>query len=68
MEKSQLCGQIKKRFGPDDDVSMMDIAKELCKIKWTKQIDPKTLFDDIDTIESQHECALSDKRKRAVVV
>ncbi len=60
--------QIKKQFGPDDDMTVVDMDDDLCKIKFHKQKDPKNLLDDIAAAEVQCRCVILKEKKAAVMV
>ncbi len=60
--------KIKEWFGLDDDVAVMDMENDLCKIKLHKKKDPKDLLDDIAAVKVWYGCALSSDKKAAVVV
>ncbi len=57
-----LWKKIKKRFSPDDDVVMMDMDDDLCKIKLHQYKDPKNLLDDIAVVKVQYGCVLSKEK------
>ena len=60
--------KIKERFGPDDNVAVMDMEDDLRKIKLHKKKDPKDLLDNIAAVEVRYGCVLSPEKKAAVVV
>ena len=60
--------KIKERFGPDDDMAVMDMEDDLHKIKLHKKNDPKDLLDDIAAVEVRYRCTLLPDKKAAVVV
>ena len=60
--------KIKEWFGPNDDVAVMDMEDELCKIKLHNKKDPKNLLNDIAAVEVRYRCVLSPDKKAAVVV
>ncbi len=59
--------KIKKHFGPDDNVAIMDMDEDLLKIKLNKWKYPKTLLDDIAAVKGQYGCELLEDKKAVVV-
>ena len=58
-----LWKKIKKRFGTDDNVVIMDMDQDLCKIKLNEQEDPKTLLDDIAVVKVQKQMCAFEREK-----
>ena len=60
--------KIKKPFGPDDNVAIMDMDEDLFMFKLNREKDPKTLLDDTSAVKIQYKCALLEVNKAEVIV
>ena len=65
---SLLYREINELFAPEDDVAEMEMEDEMSKLKLDKKKDPKTLLEDMAAIEVRYGCALSEKKKAAVII
>ena len=60
--------KIKQRIGPDDDVAVLDMDDDLCKIKLHKRKNPNNPLEDIAEVKVQYKCVLLKEKKAAVMV